>query len=61
MRYKILTSLSLWQVRTHFAKPNWKKVMSKIGSKHANARIGKLADFSQFFFMSKLLGLNLFV
>lgn len=28
------------KVRTHFAKPNWKKVMSKIGSKHANARIG---------------------
>lgn len=28
------------KVRTHFAKPNWKKVLSKIGSKHANARIG---------------------
>lgn len=28
------------RVRTHFAKPNWKKVLSKIGSKHANARIG---------------------
>ncbi|KAH9605061.1 hypothetical protein KSS87_023644 [Heliosperma pusillum] len=28
------------KVRTHFAKPNWKRVLSKIGSKHANARIG---------------------
>ncbi|XP_010676396.2 respiratory burst oxidase homolog protein A [Beta vulgaris subsp. vulgaris] len=28
------------KVRTHFARPNWKKVLSKIGSKHANARIG---------------------
>ncbi|XP_074315681.1 respiratory burst oxidase homolog protein F-like [Silene latifolia] len=28
------------KVRTHFAKPNWKKVLSKIGSKHPNARIG---------------------
>ncbi|XP_074282570.1 respiratory burst oxidase homolog protein F-like [Silene latifolia] len=28
------------KVRTHFAKPNWKKVLSRIGSKHANARIG---------------------
>ncbi|KAL8141610.1 hypothetical protein V2J09_014642 [Rumex salicifolius] len=28
------------RVRTHFAKPNWKKVLSKISSKHINARIG---------------------
>ncbi|KAL2524988.1 Respiratory burst oxidaseprotein F [Abeliophyllum distichum] len=28
------------RVRTHFARPNWKKVFSKIGTKHANARIG---------------------
>ncbi|KAL9246681.1 hypothetical protein vseg_020186 [Gypsophila vaccaria] len=28
------------KVRTHFAKPNWKKVLSKLGSKHPNARIG---------------------
>ncbi|GMH09363.1 hypothetical protein Nepgr_011204 [Nepenthes gracilis] len=28
------------RVRTHFARPNWKKVFSKLGSKHANARIG---------------------
>ncbi|CAL5429936.1 unnamed protein product [Camellia sinensis] len=27
-------------VRTHFARPNWKKVLSKICTKHANARIG---------------------
>ncbi|KAL2517209.1 Respiratory burst oxidaseprotein F [Abeliophyllum distichum] len=28
------------RVRTHFARPNWKKVLTKIGTKHANARIG---------------------
>ncbi|XP_022985357.1 respiratory burst oxidase homolog protein A-like [Cucurbita maxima] len=28
------------RVRTHFARPNWKKVLSKISSKHCGARIG---------------------
>ncbi|PON97758.1 Respiratory burst oxidase [Trema orientale] len=28
------------RVRTHFARPNWKKVFSKICSKHCGARIG---------------------
>ncbi|WJX60267.1 hypothetical protein P8452_45495 [Trifolium repens] len=28
------------RVRTHFARPNWKKVFSKICSKHCNKRIG---------------------
>ncbi|KAL7122926.1 hypothetical protein ACP275_01G074700 [Erythranthe tilingii] len=28
------------RVRTHFARPNWNKVLSKVGTKHANARIG---------------------
>ncbi|KAL7167620.1 hypothetical protein ACSBR2_038144 [Camellia fascicularis] len=28
------------RVRTHFARPNWKKVLSKLCTKHANARIG---------------------
>nr|CAB3478215.1 unnamed protein product [Digitaria exilis] len=28
------------KVRTHFAKPNWKKVLSKIASKHPYAKIG---------------------
>lgn len=28
------------RVRTHFARPNWTKVLTKIGTKHANARIG---------------------
>ncbi|KAJ1689574.1 hypothetical protein LUZ63_013729 [Rhynchospora breviuscula] len=28
------------RVRTHFARPNWKKVLSKIGSKHPYAKIG---------------------
>lgn len=32
---------SYHQVRTHFARPNWKKVLSKLSSKHCNARIGK--------------------
>ncbi|CAN6485763.1 unnamed protein product [Victoria cruziana] len=28
------------RVRTHFAKPKWKKVFSRISSKHPDARIG---------------------
>ncbi|XP_010251608.1 PREDICTED: respiratory burst oxidase homolog protein A-like [Nelumbo nucifera] len=28
------------RVRTHFARPNWKKVFSRICSKHPNAKIG---------------------
>ncbi|PSS11362.1 Respiratory burst oxidase protein like [Actinidia chinensis var. chinensis] len=28
------------RVRTHFARPNWKKVFNKTCTKHANARIG---------------------
>ncbi|MCD7449589.1 hypothetical protein HAX54_000654 [Datura stramonium] len=28
------------RVRTHFARPNWKKVFSKTLTKHSNARIG---------------------
>lgn len=28
------------RVRTHFARPNWKKVFSRICSKHCNAKIG---------------------
>ncbi|KAL9679571.1 hypothetical protein QQ045_017437 [Rhodiola kirilowii] len=28
------------RVKTHFARPNWKKVLSKLGSKHTNSRIG---------------------
>ncbi|TYK16614.1 respiratory burst oxidase-like protein A-like [Cucumis melo var. makuwa] len=28
------------RVRTHFARPNWKKVLSKITTKHCGARIG---------------------
>ncbi|KAF0919061.1 hypothetical protein E2562_028281 [Oryza meyeriana var. granulata] len=28
------------RVRTHFARPNWKKVLSKIASKHPYAKIG---------------------
>ncbi|RZB94814.1 Respiratory burst oxidase-like protein F isoform C [Glycine soja] len=30
------------RVRTHFARPNWKKVFSKMCSKHCNGRIGQL-------------------
>lgn len=33
-----------YQVRTHFARPNWKKVFSKMCSKHYNGRIGQLAS-----------------
>ena len=28
------------KVRTHFARPNWKKVLAKIASKHPYAKIG---------------------
>ncbi|GLU16755.1 hypothetical protein SLE2022_331700 [Rubroshorea leprosula] len=28
------------RVRTHFARPKWKKVLSKLSSKHCNGRIG---------------------
>jgi hypothetical protein len=32
----------LFQVRTHFARPNFKRVLSKIASKHPYAKIGQL-------------------
>jgi len=44
---KFKTSLTLnsnYQVRTHFARPNWKKVFSKMCSKHCNGRIGQLVS-----------------
>jgi respiratory burst oxidase len=28
------------RVRTHFARPNWKRVLTKLSSKHSHARIG---------------------
>ncbi|XP_047337740.1 respiratory burst oxidase homolog protein A [Impatiens glandulifera] len=28
------------RVRTHFARPNWRKVLSRLSTKHSNARIG---------------------
>ncbi|PPS11724.1 hypothetical protein GOBAR_AA08909 [Gossypium barbadense] len=34
------TGIQLYQVRTHFARPKWKNVLSKLSSKHCNARIG---------------------
>ncbi|KAF8388686.1 hypothetical protein HHK36_025366 [Tetracentron sinense] len=34
--------LSGTQVRTHFARPNWKEVFTKIASKHPHATIGQL-------------------
>ncbi|TVU35192.1 hypothetical protein EJB05_17069, partial [Eragrostis curvula] len=39
MKLTLLYILIL-QVRTHFARPNWKKVLSKIASKHPYAKIG---------------------
>lgn len=32
----------LLQVRTHFARPNWKEVFTKIASKHPFSTVGKL-------------------
>lgn len=34
-------TLALLQVRTHFARPNWKEVFTKIASKHPYATVGK--------------------
>jgi hypothetical protein len=31
----------LLQVRTHFARPNWKEVFNKIASKHPFGTVGK--------------------
>lgn len=33
--------IDLLQVRTHFARPNWKEVFTKIASKHPYATVGK--------------------
>jgi hypothetical protein len=34
------------QVRTHFARPNFKKVLSKIATKHPYAKIGQIPSYS---------------
>lgn len=34
-------NMSLSQIRTHFARPNWKKVFSDLASTHPSSRIGK--------------------
>lgn len=39
MRLKV--HIDLLQVRTHFARPNWKEVFTKIASKHPYATVGK--------------------
>lgn len=36
-----LIKLILLQVRTHFARPNWKEVFNKIASKHPYSTVGK--------------------
>lgn len=33
-----------WQVRTHFARPNWKNVFARIASKHPYSTIGINGD-----------------
>lgn len=37
-----MTFFPLLQVRTHFARPNWKDVFTKIASKHPYSTVGKL-------------------
>ncbi|RDX59656.1 putative respiratory burst oxidase-like protein H, partial [Mucuna pruriens] len=32
--------VTIWQIRTHFARPNWKKVFSQLANAHQNSRIG---------------------
>ncbi|KAL5201259.1 hypothetical protein ABZP36_035613 [Zizania latifolia] len=34
------------RVRTHFARPNWKEVFTRIASKHPNATVGNLLPYS---------------
>lgn len=33
------------QVKTHFARPDWKEVFAKIAKKHPYSTIGKLLQF----------------
>ena len=42
--------LNMWfvltfQVRTHFARPNWKEVFTRIASKHPNSTVGNIFRF----------------
>lgn len=36
----MLFNMSLLQIRTHFARPNWKKVFSDLASTHQSSVIG---------------------
>jgi len=40
--YCFLYLVPLLQIRTHFARPNFKKVLSKIATKHPYAKIGQI-------------------
>ena len=43
INYFILNYFVILQVRTHFTRPNWNKVFTRICNKHPNAKVGKLA------------------
>ena len=32
--------LTIYQIRTHFARPNWKKVFTELANAHQSSRIG---------------------
>lgn len=40
--YCIVYSIPPLQIRTHFARPNWRKVFSDLANAHKNSRIGEL-------------------
>jgi len=42
----------MFQVRTHFARPNWKEVFTRIASKHPNSTVGNILPPMYSFFFS---------
>jgi respiratory burst oxidase len=40
----------MFQVRTHFARPNWKEVFTRIASKHPNSTVGNILPQCIIFF-----------
>jgi hypothetical protein len=48
-----------WQVRTHFARPNWKKVFSRVANIHKDSRIGMQSGENYTFLFSDRIDLSL--
>lgn len=50
-RHILIFSLTYtWQIRTHFARPNWRSVFTRMSKAHKASRIGKLQSISPFLF-----------